>query len=51
MIRKVYPIAEIAKTRFHRYLAEDKRYLNIIKEINNEAKEILKEGHGWSDKA
>lgn len=51
LVRKIYPTAEITKTRYHRYLAEEGRYLNVIKKLNYEAQQIIEEGRGCSAEA
>ena len=52
MIRNKYPNARIVRTcvqkskRHRYYLPEQKRYLNILKNINREAAQLLREMQG-----
>lgn len=53
LLYKVYPMAEITKTRHRRYAPEEKRYLVLLSENeNDEAKSILQERYGttWNKK-
>lgn len=51
MIYKVYPTAKIPATRYHRFCPEEVKLLKVIKNVNEEAKQVLTERYGFDEKA